>query len=169
MRLDETKAARKIVTLPQLLQSLEPVRRAGRRVAFTNGCFDLLHAGHAVLLEAAAAQGDVLVVGLNSDASVRRLKGPGRPLMPRAARAVLLASLAAVDYVVIFEEDTPRELIEILLPDRLVKGEDYPLDRIVGREVVEGHGGRVVRVPLLEGFSTTGLLERIAGRDPEQR
>lgn len=166
MRLEETRAARKILTLPQLLQALEPVRRAGRRVAFTNGCFDLLHAGHATLLEAAAAEGDVLVVGLNSDASLRRLKGPGRPLVPQLARAVLLASLATVDYVVVFEEDTPRELIESLLPDRLIKGEDYPLDKIVGREAVERHGGRVVRVPLLEGFSTTGLLDRITRGEP---
>ncbi len=166
MRLEETKAARKVLTLPRLMQTLEPLRGTGRRIAFTNGCFDLLHAGHAALLEAAAAEGDVLVVGLNSDASVRRLKGPRRPLVPEAARAVLLASLAAVDYVVVFEEDTPQELIEILLPDRLIKGEDYPLDKIVGREAVERHGGRVVRVPLVKGFSTTGLLERIARREP---
>ncbi len=162
MRLEETRAARKVLALPALLRELEPLRRAGRRIAFTNGCFDLLHAGHAALLEAAAGQGDLLVVGLNSDASIRRLKGPTRPIVPESARAVLLASLAVVDYVVLFEEDTPRELLEILLPDVLVKGEDYRLDEIVGREVVERHGGRVVRVPLVEGFSTTALLDRIA-------
>jgi len=165
MRLEETRAARKILALPELLRSLDPQRRSGRRVVFTNGCFDLLHAGHAALLEAAAAEGDILVVGLNSDESIRRLKGQGRPIMPQTARAVLLASLAVVDYVVVFEEDTPRDLIEVLLPDRLVKGEDYPLDQIIGREAVEGNGGRVVRVPLVEGFSTTGLIERLSGQE----
>jgi rfaE bifunctional protein nucleotidyltransferase chain/domain len=164
MRLEETQAARKVLPLPELLRVITPLRRAGRCVAFTNGCFDLLHAGHAALLEAAAGQGDILVVGLNSDESIRRLKGRGRPITPQTARAVLLASMAVVDYVVVFEEDTPRELIEVLLPDVLVKGEDYPLDQIIGREAVEGHGGRVVRVPLVEGFSTTGLLERITRR-----
>jgi rfaE bifunctional protein nucleotidyltransferase chain/domain len=164
MRLEETQAARKVLPLPELLRVLEPLRRAVRRVVFTNGCFDLLHAGHVALLEAAAGQGDILVVGLNSDASIRRLKGPGRPIVPETPRAVLLASLRVVDYVVVFGEDTPRELIEVLLPDVLVKGEDYPLDQIIGREAVEGHGGRVVRVPLVDGFSTTELLERITRR-----
>ncbi len=161
MRLEATGAAERIFDPPSLLRTLHPLRTAGRVVVFSNGCFDLLHAGHVALLEAARAHGDLLVVGLNSDASIRRLKGRGRPLMPQLARAVLLASLRCVDYVVVFEEDTPRELIEALLPDVLVKGADYPLDQIVGRKAVEAAGGRVVRVPLVEGFSTTGLLKRI--------
>ncbi|MCK4302875.1 MAG: D-glycero-beta-D-manno-heptose 1-phosphate adenylyltransferase [Candidatus Eisenbacteria sp.] len=160
-RSDGNTAAKRILELPVLLERLTPLRARGLKVVFTNGCFDLMHAGHAALLEAAAAGGDALVVGLNSDASVSRLKGAGRPLVPQHARALLVASLRAVDYVVIFGEDTPAQLIEQLLPDVLIKGEDYPLDQIVGREVVESHGGRVVRLPLLEGFSTSALIRRL--------
>lgn len=132
------------------------------RVVFTNGVFDLLHAGHVDLLEAARAEGDVLVVGVNSDASVRRLgKGPDRPLSSEAARARVLAGLASVDCVVLFDEETPLTLIQALAPDVLVKGADYSRDRIVGADWVEARGGRVVRVPLLPGFSTTALVERL--------
>jgi rfaE bifunctional protein nucleotidyltransferase chain/domain len=131
-------------------------------VVFTNGVFDLLHPGHVDLLESARAEGDALVVGLNSDASVRRLgKGPDRPLTDERSRARVLAGLAAVDCVVLFDEDTPLALIQALAPDVLVKGADYPRDRIVGADWVEAHGGRVVRVPLLPGFSTTALVERL--------
>jgi rfaE bifunctional protein nucleotidyltransferase chain/domain len=130
-------------------------------VVFTNGVFDLLHVGHVELLEAARSEGEALIVGLNSDASVRRLaKGPERPVSDQHARARVLAGLAAVDCVVLFEEDTPLQLIQALTPEVLVKGADYPRDRIVGADWIESRGGRVVRVPLVAGFSTTALLER---------
>lgn len=132
-----------------------------REVVFTNGCFDLLHRGHAAYLAAAAREGDRLVVGLNSDDSVRRLKGPGRPVLPAGDRAYLLASLRCVDAVTVFAEDTPLSLIRVLEPDVLVKGEDYAPEEVVGREIVEEAGGRLVRVPLEPGRSTTALLRRI--------
>jgi rfaE bifunctional protein nucleotidyltransferase chain/domain len=132
------------------------------RVVFTNGVFDLLHPGHIELLEAARREGDALVVGLNTDASVRRLgKGDDRPVASEAARARVLAGLAAVDCVVPFDEETPLQLIQALAPDVLVKGADYTRDRIVGADWVEARGGRVVRVPLVAGFSTTALVERL--------
>lgn len=131
---------------------------------FTNGCFDLVHAGHVTLLERARGLGDVLVVGLNSDRSVRALKGPGRPLVPERDRAVVLAALASVDYVTIFDEPTPQELIARLTPHVLVKGGDWRPGAIVGRDTVERHGGRVVRLPLLAGRSTSGLLRRLGSR-----
>ena len=136
-------------------------REDGTRIVFTNGCFDLLHPGHVRLLEEARAQGDRLVVGLNSDASVTRLKGQGRPLLPEAERAETLLALEAVDRVVIYAEDTPRDVILALVPDVLVKGADWELGAIVGRDEVEAAGGRVVRVQLLPGRSTTSLVERI--------
>jgi rfaE bifunctional protein nucleotidyltransferase chain/domain len=131
-------------------------------IVFTNGVFDLLHPGHVELLESARREGAALIVGLNSDASVRRLgKGAGRPVTPEAARARVLAGLAAVDCVVLFDEDTPLELITRLQPDVLVKGADYSRDAIVGAELVESRGGRVVRVPLVHGFSTSSIVERL--------
>jgi len=131
-------------------------------VVFTNGVFDLVHPGHVELLEAARREGAALIVGLNSDASVRRLnKGSERPVVPEADRARVLAGFAAVDCVVLFEDDTPLELIKSLLPDVLVKGADYQRDNIVGADWVEARGGRVVRVPLVEGFSTSSLVERL--------
>jgi rfaE bifunctional protein nucleotidyltransferase chain/domain len=131
-------------------------------IAFTNGVFDLLHPGHVELLEAARREGSALVVGLNSDASARRLgKGTERPVTPQAARARVLAGLAAVDCVVLFDEDTPLELITRLEPDILVKGADYTRDAIVGADFVESRGGRVVRVPLVQGFSTSSIVERL--------
>jgi len=136
-------------------------RKQARRVAFTNGCFDLLHPGHLSLLEGARAEADALIVGINSDASVRELKGPSRPVIPEAERAEVLLGLDAVDAVVIYDEPTPLQVIEALRPDVLVKGADWALDQIVGREEVEAWGGRVVRVPLVPGRSTTGILERI--------
>jgi rfaE bifunctional protein nucleotidyltransferase chain/domain len=144
-----------------------PVAVAWRRaqqapVVFTNGVFDLLHPGHVELLEAARREGGALIVGLNSDASVRGLgKGADRPVADEAARARVLAALAAVDCVVLFDEETPRQLIEALAPDVLVKGADYARDRIVGADWVEARGGRVVRVPLVAGFSTSALVERL--------
>lgn len=132
------------------------------RVVFTNGVFDLLHPGHVELLERSRAEGDLLVVGVNTDASVRRLgKGADRPLVPEAARARVLAGLAAVDCVVLFDESTPLELITALQPDVLVKGADYTLDRIVGADLVQARGGKVVRIPLVSGFSTTSIVERL--------
>jgi rfaE bifunctional protein nucleotidyltransferase chain/domain len=141
-------------------------RRLGP-VVFTNGVFDLLHAGHLALLEAARAEGAALLVGVNSDASVRRLgKGTDRPFVPAAERAKLLAGLASVDCVVIFDEDTPLDVIRRLRPDVLVKGSDYSRERIVGADEVEGWGGRVVRVPLVPGLSTSELSRRLRGQTP---
>ncbi len=128
---------------------------------FTNGCFDLLHPGHIQSLEQARALGDALVVGLNSDKSVRELKGPGRPVFPELERAEILAALECVDAVVIFDELTPRSVIAALLPDVLVKGGDWPSNQIVGREEVEAAGGRVVSIPVVPGYSTTAILEKI--------
>jgi D-beta-D-heptose 7-phosphate kinase/D-beta-D-heptose 1-phosphate adenosyltransferase len=137
-------------------------RRAGRRVVFTNGCFDLLHVGHVRYLAAARDAGDLLVVGINADASVRRLgKGADRPLVPEAARVEVVAALGVVDLVTVFDEDTPAELIAALLPDVLVKGADWAPDQVVGRDVVEANGGRVLLVPVVAGFSTTALVERL--------
>ena len=147
------------------LEALVELRRgwkaAGRRVVMTNGCFDLLHPGHLALLEAARAEGDVLVVALNSDRSVRDIKGPTRPVIPEDERAEMLRALEAVDDVVIYDEPTPLRVIEAVLPDVLVKGADWALADIVGREAVLGAGGRVVRVELVPGRSTTAILERI--------
>jgi len=139
-------------------------RAQGQSVVFTNGVFDLLHAGHVDLLERARALGDVLVVGLNTDASTRRLKGERRPLLPEADRARVLAALAVVDAVVLFDEDTPAELVRRLEPDVLVKGADYAEDAIVGKDTVEARGGRVVRLPLVEGRSTSKIVEEIIRR-----
>jgi D-beta-D-heptose 7-phosphate kinase/D-beta-D-heptose 1-phosphate adenosyltransferase len=152
------KIARDVATLRQTLGDR---RAAGARVVFTNGCFDLLHPGHVRYLEAARALGDVLVVALNDDASVRRLKGPGRPVLRVAERAEVLAALAAVDHVIVFPDDTPLALIEALAPDVLVKGADRAADDIVGRESVASRGGRVERIDLVPGASTTDLIRRI--------
>lgn len=133
-------------------------------VVFTNGVFDLLHQGHIILLETARSEGDALVVGINSDASVRRMgKGPGRPVVPALARARVLAAISAVDCVVIFDEDTPLELIQSLEPDVLVKGSDYTLENTVGADIVTARGGRVRHVTLQDGFSTTAIVERLRG------
>lgn len=147
--------------LPELVAERSRWRDQGQRVVFTNGCFDLLHPGHVRLLEAARAEGDRLVVGLNSDASVQLLKGDPRPVLPENERAEALLSLEAVDRVLVYDDETPRAVIAALLPDVLVKGADWALTAIVGREEVEAAGGRVVRVELLPGRSTSALLERI--------
>ena len=139
----------------------EAERAAGRRVAFTNGVFDVLHPGHTRYLADARALGDALVVAVNSDRSVRaQQKGPDRPIHPEGERAELLAALTAVDAVVVFDEDTPHEIVTAIQPDVLVKGADWASDAIVGRDVVEARGGRVVRIPLAPGYSTTAILER---------
>ncbi|WP_297055596.1 D-glycero-beta-D-manno-heptose 1-phosphate adenylyltransferase [Thermosulfurimonas sp.] len=160
----------KIKTLPELLSEVSRRRRLGHRMVFTNGCFDLLHAGHVSYLHEARSLGDFLVVGLNSDTSVRRLKGPERPINPETQRALVLASLSCVDYVVIFEEDTPERLIRALSPEILVKGADWPEDRIVGADYVKARGGRVVRIPFRFRVSTTRIMERIKRPDsPAQK
>jgi len=139
-------------------------RASGRRIVFTNGVFDLLHPGHVRYLQAARAHGDVLIVGLNSDASVRRNKGPERPINPEHERAEVLAALACVDAVSIFDDDTPADIIRRVQPDILVKGADWPADQIVGRDTVEARGGRVVLEPVEQGYSTTSLITRIKGK-----
>jgi rfaE bifunctional protein nucleotidyltransferase chain/domain len=136
-------------------------RAAGKRVVLTNGCFDLLHPGHVALLEAARREGDVLVVALNSDESVRALKGAGRPVVPEGERAETLLALEAVDRVVVYDEETPIEVIRALVPDVLVKGADWAADRVVGRAEVEAAGGRLVRVALVPGRSTSAIVDRI--------
>jgi D-beta-D-heptose 7-phosphate kinase/D-beta-D-heptose 1-phosphate adenosyltransferase len=150
-----------ILTLEEAILRFSRKKRNGRRVVFTNGCFDLLHPGHIRGLELARELGDVLIVGLNSDASVRQLKGEGRPVISALERAEILAALESVDAVVIFDDLTPREVIAGLLPDVLVKGGDWPGDRIVGREEVEAAGGRVVSIPVVPGYSTTAILQKI--------
>jgi len=153
-----------IVSQEELLQRVGRESRGSRRIVFTNGCFDLLHPGHIRLLEEARSLGDALVVGLNSDASVRRVKGATRPLTPEMERAEILAALASVDFVVIFDESTPRQIISRLLPDVLAKGADWSANEIVGREEVEQAGGRVVSIPLQPGYSTTGILQKIVAQ-----
>jgi D-beta-D-heptose 7-phosphate kinase/D-beta-D-heptose 1-phosphate adenosyltransferase len=157
----------KVLSRQELATRAAGWRVAGKRIVFTNGCFDLLHSGHLSLLHAAARQGDVLVLAINSDESVRRLKGPERPIVPAAERAALLAALACVDAVTVFDEDTPLETLRAVRPHVLVKGQDYALENVVGRELVEAEGGRVALVPLMAEKSTSALVERIRrGRSP---
>jgi D-beta-D-heptose 7-phosphate kinase/D-beta-D-heptose 1-phosphate adenosyltransferase len=151
----------KIVSQDELILLIAREKRNGRRVVFTNGCFDLLHPGHVRCLAEARALGDLLVVAVNSDSSVRGNKGPERPLVPQNDRAEVLAALSSVDYVTIFDEPTPRDLIARVLPSVLVKGADWGPNEVVGREEVEASGGRVVSVPLTPGYSTTNLLRKI--------
>ena len=152
-------------TRAELVAARVEWKQAGKTVVLTNGCYDLLHPGHIRLLEQARSLGDILILALNSDASVRRLKGPSRPLIPEGDRAALAASLQAVDAVTIFDEDTPRELIAAVLPDVLVKGADWA-HWIAGREEVEAAGGRVHALALEPGYSTTGIVEQILSRQP---
>jgi D-glycero-beta-D-manno-heptose 1-phosphate adenylyltransferase len=154
-----------IFSLHEAILQFGPKKRNGRRVVFTNGCFDLLHPGHIETLEKARNFGDVLVVGVNSDRSVREMKGAGRPILPERERAEILAALECVDGVVIFDEPTPRKIIAALLPDVLVKGGDWASDQIVGREEVESAGGKVVSIPVVAGYSTTAILEKIRKLD----
>lgn len=157
----------KILDRQELIRKREELRGQGRALVFTNGCFDLLHPGHVRYLAEARALGDALVVALNSDRSVRVLKGEGRPILNEEERAEVVAALQAVDYVIIFDEATPRELIAELLPDVLVKGGDWPLDEIVGRQEVEAAGGKVMSLPYFEGSSTTDIIERIKSLSPQ--
>lgn len=164
MKVDRPGTAR-LLTQPETAAFVANERAAGRRIVFTNGVFDILHPGHVRYLQAARALGDVLIVGLNADESVRRNKGPERPINPEQERAEMLAALACVDAVVIFGEDIPDAIIRLVQPDILVKGADWPADQIVGRDTVEARGGKVVRMPVEEGFSTTALVERIRRAD----
>lgn len=150
-----------ILNREELLRVREGLRAEGRRLVFTNGCFDILHVGHVRYLSEARRLGDALLVAINSDASVRALKGAGRPVLNESERAEILAALSSVDLVTVFEEESPRALISQVLPDVLVKGGDYRLDEIHGREEVERAGGRVLSLPFVEGASTTGIIERI--------
>ncbi len=150
-----------ILTLEQAERFVQAQRALHRKIVFTNGVFDLLHPGHVRYLADARRQGDVLIVGLNSDRSVRAIKGPDRPVFPEAERAEVLAALACVDAVCVFDEETPHAIISRLQPDVLVKGADWAADEIVGRDVVEARGGRVVRIPVAAGYSTTNILDRI--------
>jgi D-beta-D-heptose 7-phosphate kinase/D-beta-D-heptose 1-phosphate adenosyltransferase len=152
---------KKIKTLPQMRAIVARLKGRGQKVVFTNGCFDILHVGHVRYLRRAKNQGDVLVVGLNTDRSVRAIKGERRPVVPEKERAEILAALESVDYVVPFDEPTPLGLIEALKPNILVKGADWRKSGIVGRQTVEKMGGRVVRVPLVAGASSTGVIEKI--------
>lgn len=154
------KAKNKIVSLRTLQTKLAAARKQGQKVVFTNGCFDILHAGHVSVLEFSRSKGDILVVGLNSDESVRRLKGPSRPVNKQADRALVLAALESVSYVCIFKEDTPYNLIKAVRPDVLVKGGDYKPQEIVGREFA----GKVVRFALLKGRSTTGIIQKVSSK-----
>jgi D-beta-D-heptose 7-phosphate kinase/D-beta-D-heptose 1-phosphate adenosyltransferase len=151
----------KILSHDQLLNERARLRDAGRKLVFTNGCFDILHVGHVRYLQAARSLGDALVVAINSDNSTRQLKGAQRPIVPQTERAEMLAALECVDFVTIFDELSPRSLIAALLPDVLVKGGDWQLDEIHGREEVEAAGGRVLPLPFVAGKSTTNIIEKI--------
>ena len=150
----------KIFTVEQIVQRAVQWRILGKKIVFTNGVFDILHEGHIFSLSQAAKEADFLIVGLNADASVKRLKGESRPVNKQESRALILASLVMIDAVVIFEEDTPVELITSILPDVLVKGGDYTIDQIAGAKEIIANGGRVVINPILDGFSTTGIIEQ---------
>jgi rfaE bifunctional protein nucleotidyltransferase chain/domain len=152
-----------VVSPEQAAGLARDLQRRGRSVVFTNGVYDLLHPGHTRYLAAARREGDALIVGVNSDRSVRAIKGPERPIVNEGERAETVAALESVDAAVIFDEDTPAEIIRLIQPDVLVKGADWAADRIVGRDTVEARGGRVVRVAVEEGYSTTGLVKRIVG------
>ncbi|MBD0331954.1 MAG: D-glycero-beta-D-manno-heptose 1-phosphate adenylyltransferase [Chitinophagaceae bacterium] len=151
----------KILTLPQLQKQINQWRFLGKTIAFTNGCFDIIHAGHIASLIEAAKHGSILLVGLNSDASVRKLKGEGRPLNDEQSRALVLAAITVVDGIVIFEEETPKELIAFIKPDVLVKGGDYKIEDIAGADEVIANGGKVIINPLLPGYSTTATINKL--------
>jgi D-beta-D-heptose 7-phosphate kinase/D-beta-D-heptose 1-phosphate adenosyltransferase len=154
---------KKIMTWDQAKLTIAALKVTGKKVSFTNGCFDILHPGHLFSLTQAAGEADFLIVGLNSDASVQKLKGPSRPLNNTASRAIVLANLIVVDAVVVFEEETPLELITALLPDVMVKGGDYTIDQVVGGAEVIANGGKVIINPIVEGFSTTSLIDKMKG------
>lgn len=151
----------RVVSRDELKKIVEKEKAAGKKIVFTNGCFDLIHVGYVRYLEEAGEKGDLLIVAVNSDRSVRKLKGEGRPIVPEEERAEIISAFASVDYVVIFPEETPAGIIGVLKPDILVKGGDYRKEEIVGRGIVEAGGGEVIPVSLVKGHSTKGLLEKI--------
>lgn len=150
-----------ILTIDELVNIRKAIKNNNKKIVFTNGCFDILHKGHIDYLNESKKLGDYLVVGVNSDASVRKIKGPKRPILPQEERAFILSNLLSVDFVCIFEEETPLKLIEQVLPDYLVKGADWPIDAVVGKEVVEKNGGKVMTITLTPNKSTTNLIETI--------
>lgn len=164
-RPDNSRDPGPILDAAGLERFVREARAEGRRIVFTNGVFDLLHPGHVRYLRAARAHGDLLIVGLNSDASVRRNKGPERPINPEHERAEVLAALVCVDAVSIFDDDTPADIIRRVQPDILVKGADWPADQIVGRDTVEARGGKVILEPVEQGYSTTGIVKKIQSPD----
>jgi len=151
----------KIKTLEEIIGLRNQFRKQGKKVVFTNGCFDILHKGHVRYLNQARSLGDVLIVGINSDSSVREIKGPSRPIVPESERAEVLAALGCVDYVFIFADPTPERVIEALVPDVLVKGADWKISEIIGRDTVEKAGGIVRNLPLVEGSSTSGIIQKV--------
>jgi rfaE bifunctional protein nucleotidyltransferase chain/domain len=157
-------ALRKVKTLEDVVRIRSRLRSEGKKLVFTNGCFDLLHVGHVRYLSQARAMGDALVVAVNSDRSIREIKGKGRPIVPEAERAEVLSALACIDYIFIFDDPTPQQVIDAIVPDILVKGADWDISEIVGRETVEKGGGIVRSIPLVEGSSTTGIIERVIER-----
>ena len=154
---------KKVLSIAEAVAMVEHLRHTGKEVVFTNGVFDLLHPGHVRYLRDARNEGDALIVAVNSDRSVRTIKGPMRPVHPEGERAEVVAALACVDAVVVFDEETPQQVISRLQPDVLAKGADWAMDAIIGREIVERRGGRVVRIPLAEGYSTSAIIEKIKG------
>ena len=170
LHLDDLVATdRKVVTLEEAIEKGADWHRRGLKVGFANGCFDLIHPGHVQLLSEARAACDRLIVALNTDASVKRLKGPTRPLQNELARATVMASMSPVDLVILFDEDTPLEIIQALRPDVLVKGSDYTVDQVVGGDLVQGWGGKVVLVTLREGHSTTGTIRRMTAPSMQRK
>jgi rfaE bifunctional protein nucleotidyltransferase chain/domain len=158
IRLPEEKI---ILSQDSLRELVKDLKSKGKIIVFTNGCFDIIHPGHIKILFEAKKQGDVLIVGINDDDSIRRLKGQDRPILPLSARQIVLAAIESVDYVVPFSEDTPEKLIKEIVPDVLVKGEDWSEDKIVGADFVKSKGGKVIRVKLVEGFSTSNIIKKI--------
>lgn len=150
-----------IVNRKEITALSKQLKSEGKRIVFTNGCFDILHSGHVFYLQKAKQQGDILILGLNSDASVRRLKGEKRPINSENDRAVVISELKSIDFVVIFEEDTPQEIISQIVPDVLAKGGDYKKEDVVGKEIVENNGGEVVIIPFVDGKSTTNIINKI--------
>ena len=154
----------KLKALEIIKNEIQPLQQQGKKIVFTNGCFDILHAGHVDIFQQARNLGDALVVAVNSDISIKKIKGEKRPVVPQAQRMLVLAALEAIDYVVIFEEENPLKIIKELQPDILVKGGDWPIETIAGREIVEKKGGKVISVPLMEGISTTNIIEEVKKR-----
>jgi len=154
----------KLKPLEIIKSEIQALQQQGKKAVFTNGCFDILHAGHVNIFQQARNMGDVLVVAVNSDLSIKKIKGEKRPVVPQAQRMQVLAALEAIDYVVIFEDENPLQIIKELQPDILVKGGDWPIETIIGREIVEKKGGKILSIPLMEGISTTNIIEEVKKR-----